>query len=107
MVVNCYAVFDVKAGAFLAPFFMPHDGQAIRTFSDAVQNPQTGFSKHPEDYSLHRLSTFDDASGEFVAHKEGSKEGPTRKFLANAIEFVDYSSANIPSLESESLKERS
>ncbi len=63
MKLRVFSVFDVKAGAYLPPFFMPEQGQAIRVFSDAI-NGSEAFAKHPEDYSLFLIGDFDDNSGE-------------------------------------------
>lgn len=61
--INIFAVFDKKAVSYLQPFYFPQKGQAIRSFEDAVNDPQTSFNKHPEDYSLFKLGEFDDQSG--------------------------------------------
>lgn len=63
MVLKAFAVFDTKAGSFLAPVFMPAVGMMTRAFSDAVNNPQHDFSKHPEDYRLANIGSFDVDSG--------------------------------------------
>lgn len=81
MKVGVYSVFDKKAQAYLPPFFLPHDGQAVRAFSDIVMNKETSINSHPEDYSLNRLAMFDDNSGEFV-----SEAKPV--FMNNAVEFI-------------------
>jgi len=60
MIVNLYAVHDAKAGAYLPPFPLQTDGLAVRSFQEAVLNPQTQISKYPLDYSLFRIATYDD-----------------------------------------------
>lgn len=54
---------------------------ARRSFGDAVNDPQTGVSRHPEDYQLYQVGVFDDNAGTF--DKFVSPE-----FLANAVDFV-------------------
>lgn len=66
MMLKMYSVFDSKAGAFLPPFFMHTDNVAKRTFYDCANDAAHMFSKHPEDYSLYDLGTFDDASATLV-----------------------------------------
>ena len=39
---------------------------AIRSFSDAVQDQDSAFNKHPEDYSLWEIGEFDDQTGEII-----------------------------------------
>lgn len=65
MLLKCFSVWDDKAKAFMAPFFYPEPGQAIRAFADCVNDPKHGFGKNPHDYSLFVIGTFDDGSGMF------------------------------------------
>ena len=61
--LNVYSVYDSKAQTYNVPFFMKQDGQALRAFIDLVNNPQTDVAKHPEDYALFLLGSFDDEDG--------------------------------------------
>lgn len=65
MVLHIFTVFDSKAEAFMTPFFMTSKGQAVRAFSDTVQDPSHQFNKHPCDYTLFYLGTFSDDSSTF------------------------------------------
>jgi len=65
MIQKVFGVRDVKAKAFLQPFFSVTVDSAIRAFSDAVREDKM-FSKHPEDYILYELASFDDNGGAFV-----------------------------------------
>lgn len=61
------SVFDVAAGVFARPFFVASKGLAVRSFQDEVarvaeDNPMY---KHPADFRLFYLGTFDDNSGMF------------------------------------------
>ena len=58
-------VRDRAINAFLKPFFLTHLGGAERAFADEVNNPQSELNKHPEDYDLFQLGTFDDGTGLF------------------------------------------
>jgi len=40
----------------------------MRQWEDAVNNPESPISKHPSDYALCELGTFDDESGELQQH---------------------------------------
>lgn len=59
-----FSVYDQKAEAYLPPFVLHNEGMAGRVFADCCNNPEHNFGKHPEDYSLFRLGTFDDEKGE-------------------------------------------
>lgn len=60
-----FCIYDDKAKAYLAPFFLPEMGMAIRAFGDCVNDPKHAFGMHPEDYTLFCAGTFDQASGLF------------------------------------------
>lgn len=38
-------------------------GEAIRVFKDILSDPNTPEGKHPDDYDLYLLGTFDDSTG--------------------------------------------
>lgn len=62
------AVFDRAAQLFGRPFFVVAPGQAIRSFTDEVnrKDQERGeFSRHPDDFDLWQLGTYDDAEGKF------------------------------------------
>ena len=65
MVLIVCSVLDVKAKAFLQPFFVANSSMAIRSFGDAVNNakPDNNFYQHPEHFRLYQLGTFDDETG--------------------------------------------
>lgn len=65
MILRAYSVLDLKAQAYAAPFFLHKDALAIRSFSDAVADPQHPMSRHAEDYQLYYIGEFDDAAGAF------------------------------------------
>lgn len=60
MILNVYAIYDLKAECFGTPFFFPQDGQAGRAFADLAQDKRTSVGLHPEDYRLFRIGTFND-----------------------------------------------
>ena len=68
MEYKVYSIFDSKIEAFLQPFCAQTKGQAIRMFTDSVNDPQTMFSKHPEDYVLFELGSWFDDSGRYAVH---------------------------------------
>jgi len=81
MIHNIFSVYDNKAEAFLPPFVLPKREMAIRTFADSINNPETQLHKHPADYTLFTLGTFDDEIGKIV---------PEKTSLHNGVELWDY-----------------
>lgn len=63
MKVGVYSIRDMKAGSFMAPFFLHNDEVAKRAAREAVRDPQSNFSKYPEDFTLFRIGIFDDSTG--------------------------------------------
>ncbi|QCQ84585.1 nonstructural protein [Blackfly microvirus SF02] len=57
------SVFDSKVGAYTPPFCVKTQGEAIRSFTDACSDDKLPFAKHPGDYRLFLLASFDDISG--------------------------------------------
>lgn len=63
MIINAYSVYDRKALQYHAPFFAVADGAAVRSFMDLANDSNTTVGRHPGDYVLYRVGSFDDASG--------------------------------------------
>lgn len=70
MKLKVFSVRDAKAEAFLQPYFCPTKGQAIRGFTDAVNDSQHPMNKHPEDYALFEIGEFDDSNGSLTMHQQ-------------------------------------
>lgn len=68
MRLKMFAIHDKKAQVYNTPFFFAHDGQAVRAFSDLVNDPQSSICKHPEDFSLFGVAVFDDELGRVVSY---------------------------------------
>lgn len=66
------SVYDHKVMAFSAPMFFRTEGEAIRSFTDAVRDKNTTFYKYPSDFSFHELGTWSDETGLF----ENLPQGP-------------------------------
>lgn len=80
MQLLCFTVHDAAAGAFLQPFFFQARGQASRAFADSVNDPEHMFGKHPHDYTLFALGTFNSIEGTFDSMPPES--------LGNGLSFV-------------------
>lgn len=64
MRLNVYGVFDIASGTYVGPLAFNSDAEAQRWFSDLCVNEDNRFGKHPHDYTLMRIATFDDNTGE-------------------------------------------
>lgn len=65
MIKPVVGVRDRQLSAFISQFVAPTLGVAVRSFRDAVNDPQSELFKHPEDFELFHLADFDDESGGF------------------------------------------
>ena len=59
-----YAIFDTASGIYDGPFQGQSDGKIIRDFSDLCVNPEHPIGQHPEDYSLIKVGSWNDGTGE-------------------------------------------
>lgn len=81
-----FTIYDEKAQVFIAPFFVPTIGLATRAFSDCVNSPDHQFAKHPQDYSLFQIASFDDGDASISTFD--------KKSLGNGVEYIDPNASN-------------
>lgn len=75
-----FAIKDTALNSFLQVFQAPTTGAANRAFADGVNDNQTPMNKHPEDYELYELGTWDQDSGLI--------EPQTPKMIARARDVI-------------------
>lgn len=63
MLLNAYSIYDRKALQYHPPFYASTDGAAARSLSDLVQDQNTTVGRHPTDYVLYAVGTYDDQKG--------------------------------------------
>lgn len=68
MEYRMFTVHDVKAEAFLLPFFARSRGEAVRMFETAVNTPDHQFARHASDFTLFEIGHFNDLTGEVGMH---------------------------------------
>ena len=96
MKVNLYAVFDRASGIYDGPIPGQSDGQMIRNFSDMALNADHQIGKHPEDYTLFKVGTWNDGTAELV--------DVVSEKLINGGECVANARANVNLQDDEILK---
>lgn len=63
------AIYDTQAKVYASPFYMNTKGEAVRAFSDAVNDAQMGsLNKHPQDFLLFCIGEWDDNTGKLVSY---------------------------------------
>lgn len=63
------AIYDKKTGLFDTPFFVRHNGEAVREWDIVRKDPNTKFGKNPEDFDLFQIANYDFQNGEIVPLK--------------------------------------
>lgn len=81
MKLIAFAIYDDKAACFNTPFFQPTTGLATRSLEDLVNDSNTRVNRHPGDFKLYKIGTYNDSSGKLESDAE-----PT--FVANASDFL-------------------
>jgi len=74
MVLQLFSVYDSALGAYGRPFSSPSKGTGIRSFTDEVNHvaPENPLNRHPDDYKLFHLGSFNDKTG-IISPPENSK----------------------------------
>lgn len=75
-----FAIYDSKVETYQKPFFMLSKGQALRAWIDLINDQQSEVSKHPEDFTLFLLGSYDENTGKF-------ENEATPQSLGVAIEY--------------------
>lgn len=65
MTLKAFSILDTKANIFNGPFLLRTTGEAIRAFHDLCNDPQSTINKHPDDYRMFYVGTFDQELGIF------------------------------------------
>lgn len=80
-----FTVYDSKVEAFLPPFFMASRGAALRSFGDTCNDKNHHFNKHPEDYTLFLIGTFDDSNSEIKPLDTPHSLGLAQEFISGDL----------------------
>lgn len=83
-----FTVYDIKAEAYLPPFFLHAEGMAVRVFANAINDPGHQFGANPTDYSLFQLGEYDDNSGVITATEP--------KFMHQGLELLAREKPELP-----------
>lgn len=65
MIYNVYSILDSKSHLYGPPFYCRHTGEALRNFTELVNDDRSTVSKYPGDFQLVQVAIFDDELGTF------------------------------------------
>lgn len=63
IIANIYAVYDRKAQSYLPIFQAQREATAVRSFNEALMNPELPLNQYPSDFDLCHLGSFDTDTG--------------------------------------------
>ena len=89
MKMGVYAIYDIKADAFMTPLFMVNDDVAIRNFVTACINPESMFYMHAQDFVLYHSDDWDDGKGRFVGDGHKREIGNGLDLMQRFIEQLE------------------
>lgn len=88
MITILCSVRDSAVNAFMQPIFVRAVGEAVRSFADEVNRPESPMFKHPDDYELYEIGVFDDSNGSVTML-------PEPRSLARGKDFKEVSNASV------------
>lgn len=88
MVLKIFSIYDIKSEVFSPPFFMTAVGEAVRAFKDLANDTSTTIGRHPADFRLMCLGTFENTTGLFTDNEQAS--------LGFASDYKELPSSAIP-----------
>lgn len=72
VILKAYAIYDSKTQTFSQPMFMQSHGSMMRAWVDHVNESGSNIGKHPEDYILYEIGSYDDEKAVFECIKHVS-----------------------------------
>lgn len=71
MELQIFSIKDRAVTCYLRPWPAHTAGEAIRVFSDEINNPNGVMNKHADDYDLFHVGKFEDTTGELTPFPGG------------------------------------
>lgn len=71
MKTNLYVIYDSKSELYNTPFALLNDEVAMRSAQQLLADPHSDIAKNPEDYSLFKIGTYDDANAIILELEKG------------------------------------
>lgn len=66
MIFYAFTLYDTKVGAYHQPFFFAHEAHAFRAVADLAADSSTHPGRHPLDFVLFRIGSYDDQTGQLA-----------------------------------------
>lgn len=66
MIKQLYSIYDTKTETYGIPVAYSKDGEALRAFMDLIDQGDSIYSKHPEDFALVYIGQYNMDKGELM-----------------------------------------
>ena len=63
MKLQIFSIFDNGIKAFSTPFFLLHENEALRGWTQVCNDKSTKMNEYPMDYTLFHIGSFDSETG--------------------------------------------
>lgn len=63
MYQRMFTIYDKKAAAYLPPFFMRTNAEAVRAVQSSANDPKSNLGRYPTDFQLIYVGDWDDLTG--------------------------------------------
>ena len=60
MKLEMFSIYDTKSETYFQPIFLMNEAMMLRQFADMANDKDCAISKHPEDYTLYHLGSWQD-----------------------------------------------
>lgn len=94
MLFGMFCIYDSAINTWMPPMYARNKGEMLRNFADAVADSKSKLAKHPADYALFEIGSFDDDKCKFDLLK-----APVR--LCLALDFLQPPAPKSDSREQE------
>lgn len=85
--MQIYSVYDNKAGTWMQPYYANNKPVALRTFSDAANDPTSMLNKHPTDFVLYHVGEWDDQKGKITAQEPAENHGMANEYIQQTTDL--------------------
>ena len=78
--MKLYTVYDAISESYSPPMINRTRGEALRSFTDEVNNPNSQLFKHAEDYTLFEIGEWDNQTGRITPFDAPFPVGSAHEF---------------------------
>lgn len=89
MILKMFTVYDQGVEAYMQPFCCKSKGEAIRSFTETANDPNSQLYKYAPDFTLMEIGEWDDQTGLVKTHTAKITLGTALEFKENVTPFPE------------------